>query len=440
MLAASLCAFGCAFYFSLTAFGASERSWAEIQRKGSEALDANRYWLAEPLLKDSVTEAEKLGFGSPMLAKSLSELGRYYTIRGKFSLAEPYLERELAVREAMYDKDGGQTIQSMGSLIRFYLAYGTKSKAEPLTNDVLAFVEGKAREPREMAQAKTKKEEGAPLVGWLGSAAPTEVNPLIEWAITCDTIGNDYRFLGKYETAEKLYKTALDLKSRVLGVGHLSLAGSYDNLGILCMTREEYKEAEGYFRDALETTEKTLSPDSPEVYSRLDRLAKCLIKEKKFAEAEELYKRALTFWSKEPSKSGDESRALFSLGALYVEEHKYGSAAPVLRHALQRAQKFSGPLSIQLVPYMEKYAYALYYLGARGECANLRARAKTIAGDCIAKPVIQVATASETGGGAGASTAEKTNVSNEGSEKRTARRRSKATRSGITHRRRKRHR
>ncbi|MBX9571052.1 MAG: tetratricopeptide repeat protein [Candidatus Obscuribacterales bacterium] len=358
----------------------------DLQRKGTEALDANRYWIAEPLLKQAVTESEKLGFNHPYLAKSLGELGRYYTVRGKFAQAEPFLERELAVKETMLDKDGGQTIESMGALIKFYLAYGTESKADPLGADVLAFVEGKAREPREMAQSKTTQAKDAPLVGWLGTAAANERNPIIEWAITCDSIGGAFKYKGKYDMAEKLYKAALDLKARVLGEGHLSLAGSYDSLGILCMERGEYKEAESYFRDALITTEKTLTPDYPEVYARLDRLAKCLIKEKKFAEAEELYKRAFGFWRSGPSKGGDEARAVFALGMLNMEQHKYSAAASYFRRSLAMAEKFSGRSSLVLYPHLQNYAYCLYHLGARGECSRLRARANAIAGDFYKKP------------------------------------------------------
>jgi tetratricopeptide (TPR) repeat protein len=367
----------------------TESSCLDLQKRGTEALDANRYWLAEPLLKQAVMESEKLGFNHPYLAKSLGELGRYYSVRGRFSEAEPFLERELAVKETMLDKDGGQTIEAMGSLIKFYLAYGTASKADPLGADVLAFVEGKAREPREMEQKKVNAKD-APLVGWLGTAGANERNPIIEWAITCDSIAAAYKYKGKYDMAEKLYKAALDLKARVLGEGHLSLAGSYDSLGILCMERGEYKDAESYFRDALTTTEKTLTPDYPEVYARLDRLAKCLIKEKKYSEAEGLYKLALnTFWTKSPSKGGDEARAVFALGMLNMEQGKYGAAAPYFRRSLAMAEKFSGRSSLGLYPHLQNYAYCLYHLGARGECSRLRARANFIAGDFYKKPELE---------------------------------------------------
>lgn len=363
-----------------SALAFTETGWASLQKSASEALDANKYWIAEPLLKQSVAEAEKFGFNDLRLAKSLSELGRLYTIRGRFSVAEPFLERELAVRELACDNDPGKLVQSMGSLVKFYLNYGTASKADPLAEDVLAFVEGKMREPRTKAQEKTIRKEGAPIEGWCGTAAPVMRDPILEWSITCDSIGATYLARGKYAIAERMFKAALDIKATVLGVGHLSLANSYDSLGSLCLAKNELKDAESYFKDALATTQKTLPKESPEVYGRLDKLAKCLIKEKKYAEAEALYREALGFWDKEPSKTGDESRALFALGCLYVDEKKYSQAAPVLQQSLERVQRFSGPCSIGLVPYLQKYAYALYYLRRVSESNNLKARAEYILG------------------------------------------------------------
>lgn len=363
-----------------TAAAENEQSWSHLNRKGVEALDSNRYWLAEPLLKESVSKAELFGVQDIRLANSLGELGRLYTIRGRFSEAEPYLERELSMRELSLGKDEGQTIPAMGALIRFYLNYGTAAKADPLTEEILGFVQGKMMEPTIIAQSALKAQPGAPLTGWCGSATQTMRDPLIDWAITCDSIGGAYLARGNYAMAERLFKAALDLKATVLGKGHLSLALSYDSLGNLSLAKKELKDAESYFRDALTTTENTLAPESPEVYNRLDRLAKCLIKEGKYAEAEQLYIRAQSFWKKVPSKGGDEARCLYALGCLYIEQKNYAAAAPALAQALHMAERFSGPQSIQLVPYLEKYAYALYYLGRRGETNHLRARANFISG------------------------------------------------------------
>lgn len=380
LIAALITLLGCAVIPCL-ALSASEQSWVQLQKDGTDNLDANKYWLAEPLLHRALAKAEGFGNADMRLAKSLGEVGRLYTIRGRFADAEPYLERELSVKQQALGKATGKTIPAMSSLILFYLNYGTTSKAVPLTEEVLSFVEGKLDEPAPDIQLKVKYSKDTPLEAGVATAAPVMIDPLIEWAIACDQLGNAYLARRNYDLADRLFKAALDLKATVLGKGHLSLANSYDSLGMLCMERKENKDAESYFRDALLTTERTLDPQSPQIYARMDKLAKCLIKSGKYKQAEEIYLKAhREFWKTEPSKGGDEARVLYALGCLYLAEKNYSAAAPAFHQALLMAERFNGPYSISLVPYLEQYAYTLYYLGRRAETNNLRARANTISG------------------------------------------------------------
>lgn len=205
-------------------------SWADLQQRGTAALDANQYWIAEPLLKKALAQAEKANPKDIRLAKSLSELGRLYTIRGRFEEAEAYLEEELSIRELVFANDRTQCIPNMGSLIQFYLNYRTQDKAIPLTEEMLALVEGRLEEAR-AGSHKVRFQKGQPLQGWLGVTAAQARQPVIDWAITCDAVGNSYKAAGNYGEASKLFKAAMEVKTTVLGNDHLSLANSYDSLG-----------------------------------------------------------------------------------------------------------------------------------------------------------------------------------------------------------------
>jgi tetratricopeptide (TPR) repeat protein len=371
----------CAGILPASAVSDREKTWDQTERNGITALDSNEYWKAEPLLKQAVIQAGTFGGEDMRLANSLGELGRLYTVRGRFAEAEPYLEEELYVKEKSLGRWNGLIIPAMGKLIRFYLLHGTISKADPLTEDVLAFVEGKLREPLEQKSPKVKQQKGVPLQGWAGQAAPVMRDPLIEWAITCDDLGNIYRARGSYDIADRLFKAALDLKATVLGKEHLSLANSYDSLAEICQSKNEMRDAESYFQDALGVTEKVLSSEDPAVYRRLDKLARCFIKEGKYQQAEETYLRALKLLKSESSGNGPMARFLLALGCLYDDQKNFAAAAPVLAQALELAEKNNGPLSADLVPYLRKYAYTLYYLGRRSETEQLRARANCIIGD-----------------------------------------------------------
>lgn len=375
LLVAALATMFCS-YTPARAFSQADEGWSLVEQAGTAALDACEYGSAETLFKEAVTRAQAFGPNDLRLAKSAGELGRLYTIRGRFSEAEPFLEEELRIKKAALGESNAKIIPAMGSLIRFYLTYGNSAKADPLTDQMLAAISGQAR-----ARSQVKLVPGQPLQGWAATAAPEKKEDLIDWAITCDAVGNDYRLMQKYDLAEKLFQTAMDLKTTVYGSEHLTLANSYDNMGTLYMAKEDYNEAEGFFEDALSITEKTVPDNTHEIYNRLDHLAKCYIKEQKYDKAEALYTRALTFWSAdEPSKYGDDARALYSLGSIYCEQKNYDAAAAKLDEALQAAERFNGPSSISLVPYLEKYAYALYYLGRMPDVDRLRARASTISG------------------------------------------------------------
>ncbi len=156
----------------------------------------------------------------------------------------------------------------------------------------------------------------------------------------------------------------------------------------MCLEKNDLSEAESYFVDSLKITQKTLDPESHEAFNRLDKLARCYIKEKKYQKAEELYLSAKNFWGTGPSKYGDEARVSFALGSLYSQEHRYAEALPYLQQALEMARKFNGPDSIAVVPYLRKYAYAMYYLGHKSEMLQLQARASNITGPPV--PVVKV--------------------------------------------------
>src|ERR1700722_18842351 len=83
---------------SLARSATDYKTWLDLEHRGSSALDANEYWLAEPLLKKAMAHADKFDPKDMCLADSLGELGRLYTIRGRYDEAEAFLEEELSVK------------------------------------------------------------------------------------------------------------------------------------------------------------------------------------------------------------------------------------------------------------------------------------------------------------------------------------------------------
>lgn len=369
-----------------------EKQWNKTFNEGVTALDSNLYGKSEPLLKDAVDLSQRFGAGDPRYPKSLGELGRLYTIRRRYAEAEPLFEQQLHFTEVQLGKNSGKTIPALGQMIKFYMLYGTATKADPLAEEMLAFIDGKMREDAEQ-NAQSQPGKGKVLTGWAGTAPPQTHIPRMEWAVTCDRLGDLYRHKKNYDMAERFYKAGLDIKVTVMGKEHMSMAVSYDNLGILAMDKEEYRDAADYFRESLETTKKIMGNGDPDTYSRLDRLARALIKDKKYAEAETTYHTAMELWKHEPNSGGATARCLYQLGSMYCDSGNFGKAAACLGRALGISMRSSGPFAYTNVAYMRKYAYALYYCGRRGESDSLKARANWLAGSMdepkpavIAKP------------------------------------------------------
>lgn len=357
---------------------AALKKWMQVQKEADVAFEANQFGKAERLYRDAVAQAREIGPGDIRIAKSPGELGRLLTVRRRFAEAEPYLEEEFYLKDRSIGHENGELISTMEDLIRFYLINGTVEKAEPLTEDLLAIVQRKYTEQSERTKEESKFKEGTPLVGWAGTATPDMHDPLLEWAITCDKLGELYFAKRKLKMADTLFKTGLDCKATVVGKKHLSLASSYEHLGEICLLKNELKDAESYFREALQISESILEPGDTRNYVPMDKLASCLIAEGKYAEAEQLYLRAAQTW-RGCRRTDIEQRALFALGCMYANTKRYSAASATLHHALRIVERASGPYSVQLVPYLQKCAYVSYQTGHRGEWQNMQARARNIA-------------------------------------------------------------
>ena len=272
------------------ALSPADKNWEDLERRGIAALDANQYGVAEPLLRKALVQSKDFRPSDMRLAKSIAELGRLYTIRGQFSKAALYLEAELRVKEQLLRNRQYECIPTMASLIQFYFNYGMQNKSVPLTEKMLSTIENRSKNKQA---------------------------PMIEWAIVCDAVGDRYYSTDNFALADKLFKTALNIKTTLLSSNHLSLANSYERMGNLSLKKNNPAQAEQYFSDALRITEKILPPGSDEVHTRLDKLTKCRILQKKYEQAEiDLIKSAQNQTSEKkaaaaPSQKADEAAIPF---------------------------------------------------------------------------------------------------------------------------------
>ncbi len=101
------------------------------------------------------------------------------------------------------------------------------------------------------------------------------------------------------EEAELLYRRALEIRVKLLGLDHLDVVESLNNLAALLYNQGKYRESESLFSRALDICEKQHGLDHPYVALSVNNLGMLLKVQGKYREAESLYRRALEIWEKQ---------------------------------------------------------------------------------------------------------------------------------------------
>ncbi|MFM8478482.1 MAG: tetratricopeptide repeat protein, partial [Planctomycetaceae bacterium] len=88
-------------------------------------------------------------------------------------------------------------------------------------------------------------------------------------------LASAYFAAADYDSAEKLYSAARDLREELLGPGHPDVAASLNNLALLSGARGDYEGALALYEEAFGITGRALGPDHAESAAILNNLAGC---------------------------------------------------------------------------------------------------------------------------------------------------------------------
>jgi tetratricopeptide (TPR) repeat protein/tRNA A-37 threonylcarbamoyl transferase component Bud32 len=111
-----------------------------------------------------------------------------------------------------------------------------------------------------------------------------------EWANLEDAIADLLFAQGKYDEAEKLYRSVIKTRSRVLGPENPDTLASRHRLVYALNEEEKHAEAEAEARQVVGLREKILGFEHPDTLLSRYNLASALYHEGKYAEAERLYR------------------------------------------------------------------------------------------------------------------------------------------------------
>jgi CHAT domain-containing protein len=148
--------------------------------------------------------------------------------------------------------------------------------------------------------------------------------------------------MGRDAEAEPLFKRALAVMEKAVGLESVDIAIELNNLAALYQRQLRYTEAEPLFKRALALSERSLPPTHPDLGRALNNLATNYEKQDRHAESEALTKRALAIYQKIPGAEPAVATLLNNLGQITKVEGRYADAEPLIRQSLAIREKVLG--------------------------------------------------------------------------------------------------
>jgi tetratricopeptide (TPR) repeat protein len=96
----------------------------------------------------------------------------------------------------------------------------------------------------------------------------------IDLALSLNNLAGCYYFRAQYAAAEPLFRRALAIREKSLGLAHPDVATSLNNLAELYNTQGRYADAGPLYRRTLVIREEAFGPDHPYVVSSLNNIAR----------------------------------------------------------------------------------------------------------------------------------------------------------------------
>ena len=183
-------------------------------------------------------------------------------------------------------------------------------------------------------------------------------HPDVGWSL--NTLAFLYYKQGRYQEAEPLYRQALTILDKALGPNHPDVGWHFNDLAELYRAQGRYEEAECLCRKALAIRTKVMGLDHPDVGWSLNTLADLYYDQGRYEEAEPRYKRALEISEKTLGAENKRVAALLnSLAELYRAQGRYEEAEPLFKRALAIVEKVLEPEHPHVVKIKENYAHLL---------------------------------------------------------------------------------
>ncbi|MGB8738082.1 MAG: CHAT domain-containing tetratricopeptide repeat protein [Rhodomicrobium sp.] len=333
------------FQYPLPLFAQDADVAAQLSRQLEQLYVAQRYEEAIPIAIQALASLKAQypheDYHHAIVLKRLADM---YAALGKYSEAEPYYRRALAVDERTL---GPESFLISSTLLKLADTHRLLNipDAESLYKRALAIHE------------KTLGSQHERVAGVLNSLAVLYIQQ------------------DRAVEAEALLKRALSIEETAKGLVNLESGTILGNLGELYRSQGRLKEAEGFFARALDATERLWGKDDLKVATPLNNLAALYADQGRLGDATDATARvARILESKLGPRHPDLANSLNNLGELYRRQRMFGDSERVLRKAQSILEETYGPHHPGVATILNNIAALDQDLGRFAEAEALLAR------------------------------------------------------------------
>lgn len=312
----------------------------------------------EPLLKRLLEIREgQLGYAHPDLVPDLDRLAGFYRVREKPAEALPLFKRVLEIREAAPGPNHPDTIQTVNDLGRTHLELRQFAEAEEMFRRSLLVHENNPEGNVEAIGEDLKNLASVYASQGLRDDAEAldrqahEIQDLesgvsaAEAAEAAWQTGEFYAAKWKFAEAEPLLLRGIEIEEEALGPTHPNLLVRYQEMVRVYRLQGREEEAEAFVQRALAIAAKPgkaepRGPDGVDAYIKIMNSAALYMRENRFAEAEKLYREALEIDRRTDGR--ERGPILESLGSSICAQGDLERALPLLRKAIAITEKAEG--------------------------------------------------------------------------------------------------
>jgi tetratricopeptide (TPR) repeat protein len=362
------------------AMSIDESAQLDVERAlGWIAIRVNDMGFSIPLLPlqthlRSVTDAAKSRVDE-QAARLCQEFGEHLSKIGDFAGAQPYYERALEIREALFGKDNIETANNLSNLGLCLYHQGKYDEARPFVERALRITEVELGDHPDTAKNLNNLGLLLRAVGDLAEARGYYERSLTmreivfeenheDIANSLHNLGLLLHHLGKTESAQSYLERALAMHRKKYGNSHPMTAISLNALGGLLHSRREYEAAQSYYDAALSIFLNTRGENHPDTANVYHNLGKLFADQGVLEPARRNLERALSIrLSRLSGAHPDLAETLNSLGWLLHRLGEDRTARPMLEQALAIKASVFGDSSVEVAIVLNNYSGVLQTLG-----------------------------------------------------------------------------